>query len=291
MNILTVSKLGKEFNGETLFKHISFDINSKDKVAIIGKNGTGKSTLIKMILGEESIDEGQVHKNNKASIGYLSQDVISKSDNSLMDEMLEVFKEVVHLEEKLHTISLKLKDHPNDKELLNRYARTEEAYLNKGGYEYHFKINFILTKFGFTTEEHNRMISTFSGGEKTRVAFSKLLLINPELLILDEPTNHLDINIIEWLEDYLNKYNGAVLIVTHDKYFINKVCKKIIEIAQANRIAVYEISIMQNVLLGADELFLTNAVNGIRWVVAYKQKRYFNNTSKKLVDKLNESLL
>lgn len=232
MNILSVSKLGKEFNGESLFKHISFDINSKDKVAVIGKNGTGKSTLIKMILGEESIDEGQVHKNNKASIGYLSQDVISKSENSLMDEMLEVFKDVVHLERKLHDISLMLQDHPNDQDLLNKYARTEEAYLNKGGYEYHFKINFILTKFGFVKEEHDRMISTFSGGEKTRVAFSKLLLINPELLILDEPTNHLDINIIEWLEDYLNKYSGAVLIVTHDKYFISKVCRKIIEIDQ-----------------------------------------------------------
>jgi len=232
MNILTVSKLGKEFNGETLFKHISFDINSTDKTAIIGKNGTGKSTLIKMILGEESIDEGDVYKNNKATIGYLSQDVISKSDNTLIDEMLEVFAEVIYLEQRLHDISLQLKEYPNDQDLLDVYAKIEDSYMNKGGYEYHFKINLILTKFGFKKEEYGRLISTFSGGEKTRVAFSKLLLINPELLILDEPTNHLDINIIEWLEDYLNKYSGAVLIVTHDKYFINKVCKKIIEIDQ-----------------------------------------------------------
>lgn len=230
MNILTISKLGKEFNGETLFKYISFDINSKDKTAIIGKNGTGKSTLIKMILGDVSIDEGQIHKNNKATIGYLSQDVISKTDNTLMEEMQLVFKEVIHLERRLHEISLALVDTPNNAELLNKYSKTEENYLNKGGYEYHYKINLILTKFGFKKEEYNRKIKTFSGGEKTRVAFAKLLLINPDLLILDEPTNHLDINIIEWLEDYLNKYVGAVLIVTHDKYFISKVCKKIIEI-------------------------------------------------------------
>jgi ATP-binding cassette subfamily F protein 3 len=232
MNILTVSKLKKEFNGETLFQHISFDINSKDKLALIGKNGTGKSTLIKMIIGEESIDDGQVFKNNKATIGYLSQNVISKSDNTLMDEMLEVFQEVIHLENKMHELSIELAKYPNDDDLLKKYSNAEENYLNKGGYEYHYKINLILSKFGFTKKEYKRKISTFSGGEKTRVAFSKLLLINPELLILDEPTNHLDINIIEWLEDYLNKYEGAVLIVTHDKYFISKVCKKIIEIDQ-----------------------------------------------------------
>ncbi len=230
MNILSVSKLKKEFNGEVLFKNISFDINSKDKIAIIGRNGSGKSTLIKMILGNFKIDEGEVHKNTKAVIGYLSQDVISSKNNSLIVEMNEVFKELILMEEKIHNLAEKLENDPHNNKLINQYAALENAFVFKGGYEYHYKIDLILSKFGFEKNEYNRNIDTFSGGEKTRIAFAKLLLINPDLLILDEPTNHLDINIIEWLEEYLNKYDGAILIVTHDKYFINKVCRKIIEI-------------------------------------------------------------
>lgn len=232
MNILSISKLTKEFNGEPLFKNISFEINSKDKVAIIGKNGTGKSTLLKMILGELYIDDGEIHKNNKARIGYLSQNVISKKDNTLYDEMLDVFEEVIRLENRLSDLTKQLEENPTDEEILDKYAKTENIFSIQGGYEYHYKIDLILSKFGFKKDEYDREITTFSGGEKTRVAFAKLLLMNPDLLILDEPTNHLDIEIIEWLEDYLNKYEGAVLIVTHDKYFISKVCRKIIEIDQ-----------------------------------------------------------
>lgn len=232
MNILNISKLTKEFSGETLFRNISFDINSKDKVAIIGKNGTGKSTLLKMILGEQDKDSGEIYLNNKARIGYLSQDVISKSDNTLIDEMTQVFDEVIRLEKKMLELTELLSSDPENHDLLEKYANIEHVFGIKGGYEYHYKINLIISKFGFKKEQYNRKISTFSGGEKTRVAFAKLLLINPELLILDEPTNHLDIAIIEWLEDYLNKYEGALLVVTHDKYFISKVCKKIIEIDQ-----------------------------------------------------------
>ena len=232
MNILSISKLKKEFSGETLFNNISFEINSKDKIAIIGKNGTGKSTLLKMILGELDTDGGEIHKNSKARIGYLSQNVISRTNNTLKNEMLEVFEEVINLEQKMTDLTKKLVDQPHNSELLETYAKIEHVFSIKGGYEYHYKINLILSKFGFKKEEYDRLITTFSGGEKTRVAFAKLLLINPDLLILDEPTNHLDIEIIEWLEDYLNKYEGAVLIVTHDKYFISKVCRKIIEIDQ-----------------------------------------------------------
>lgn len=232
MNLLSVSKLQKEFNGEVLFKNISFDINSKDKIAIIGKNGTGKSTLIKMLIGDLDIDGGEVFKNAKAVFGYLSQDVISSKDNTLIQEMNDVFEDLISLGEKIKVLTQEISLKPEDLDLLNRYSTMEHNYEIQGGYEYHYKIDLILSKFGFTKEEYTRKIGTFSGGEKTRVAFAKLLLINPDLLILDEPTNHLDIDIIEWLEDYLNKYDGAVLIVTHDKYFINKVCKKIIEIDQ-----------------------------------------------------------
>lgn len=232
MNLLSVSKLQKQFNGEVLFNNISFEINSRDKIAVIGKNGTGKSTLIKMIIGDLDIDKGDVYKNSKAVFGYLSQDVISSKDNTLINEMNDVFRNLIDLGDKITLLTEKLALMPEDNELLKRYSSMEHNYTIKGGYEYHYKIDLILSKFGFNKNEYNREISTFSGGEKTRIAFAKLLLINPDLLILDEPTNHLDIDIIEWLEDYLNKYDGAVLIVTHDKYFISKVCRKIIEIDQ-----------------------------------------------------------
>ncbi|MBN2604359.1 MAG: ABC-F family ATP-binding cassette domain-containing protein [Bacilli bacterium] len=232
MNLLSVSKLQKEFNGEVLFKNISFEINSKDKVAIIGRNGTGKSTLLKMILGQLDIDEGDVFKNNKVVYGYLSQDVISNRGNTLIEEMNGVFQDLIQLETKISECASELAIHPRDQEILDKYASMTHLFQIKGGYEYHYKIDLILSKFGFTRDEYDREVNTFSGGEKTRIAFAKLLLMNPDLLILDEPTNHLDINIIEWLEDYLTKYDGAVLIVTHDKYFISKVCRKIIEIDQ-----------------------------------------------------------
>jgi ATP-binding cassette subfamily F protein 3 len=230
MNILTISKLHKEFSGELLFKNVSFEINSKDKIALIGKNGTGKSTLLKMIIQEEPIDSGDIFINQKAKIGYLSQTVISNKDHTLFEEMIAVFHDLVRLEEILKDVTRNLEKHPHDKEYMEQYERIEHTYSVNGGYEYRYKIDMILSKFGFDKEEYERSINTFSGGEKTRVAFAKLLLEEPDLLILDEPTNHLDINIIDWLEDYLNKYDGAVLIVTHDKYFISKVCRKIIEI-------------------------------------------------------------
>ncbi|MFK5882955.1 MAG: ABC-F family ATP-binding cassette domain-containing protein, partial [Candidatus Izemoplasma sp.] len=231
MNILSVSKLTKEFNGEALFSNVSFEINKGDKVAIIGRNGTGKSTILKMILGDIYIDSGEVYKNSKAQIGYLSQNVISSTEHTLLDEINEVFKDVLQLEQQIKEISLVMANDHSDK-VLKRYERLEHEYSIKDGYNFHYRINLILSKFGFLKEHYSRKINTFSGGEKTRIAFAKLLLKNPDLLILDEPTNHLDIKIIEWLEDYLNKYNGAVLIVTHDKYFINRVCKKIIELDQ-----------------------------------------------------------
>lgn len=230
MNILSVSKLQKEFDGDILFHRVSFDINSKDKIAIIGNNGTGKSTLLKMIQGDIAIDEGVIHTNNKATIGYLSQDVIEATDNTLEEEMLHVFQSLLDLERKIQTVTSQLNEYPHNEELLDLYSRLEHNYSVQGGYHYHTEVNMILSQFGFTLEDFNRQIKTFSGGEKTRVAFAKLLLSKPDLLILDEPTNHLDITIIDWLEDYLNKYEGAVLLVTHDKYFISKVCRTIIEL-------------------------------------------------------------
>ncbi|MGS0971785.1 MAG: ABC-F family ATP-binding cassette domain-containing protein [Candidatus Izemoplasmataceae bacterium] len=230
MNILTVSKLAKTFGNDTLFEHVSFDINSKENIALIGKNGTGKSTLVKMILGEVAPDEGEIHINKKAKIGYLSQRVITDTSHTLIDEVLSVFQEALHVEQKIKDISLKMEKDPHNEQLLSTYANLEHDFESKGGYDIHYKIDMILHQFGFSREEYKRPIITFSNGEQTRIAFAKLLLQAPDLLILDEPTNHLDIRIIEWLEDYLMKYDGSVFIITHDKYFIDKVCKKILEI-------------------------------------------------------------
>jgi ATP-binding cassette subfamily F protein 3 len=238
MNILTVSKLSKTFGNDTLFEHVSFDINSKENIALIGKNGTGKSTLVKMILGEIIPDDGEIHINKKVKIGYLSQRVITDVSHTLIDEVLSVFKETLRLEKKIKEVSLQMEKDPNNDKLLMTYANLQHDFESKGGYDIHYKIDSILYQFGFSREEYHRKINTFSNGEQTRIAFAKLLLQAPDLLILDEPTNHLDIRIIEWLEDYLMKYEGSVFVVTHDKYFIDRVCNKILEIDQ-NEMQVY----------------------------------------------------
>lgn len=231
MSLLKITNLKKTFSGEVLFDHINMDINDGEKVALIGENGVGKSTLVKMILGDLPVDGGEISTARSTRIGYLDQNVISDVSKTLIEEMYGVFEELINLEKQMAQVTESLADCA-DETMLNRYSRLEEEYQRKGGYEYHYLIDLILSKFGFTKNEYDRVISTFSGGEKTRVAFSKLLLLKPELLILDEPTNHMDIDIIEWLEDYLRKYEGAVLVITHDKYFINRVATKIYEIDQ-----------------------------------------------------------
>ncbi|MDD3865391.1 MAG: ABC-F family ATP-binding cassette domain-containing protein [Candidatus Izemoplasmatales bacterium] len=231
MSLLKISNLRKSFSGEVLFENVSLDINEGEKVALIGENGVGKSTIVKMILGELPIDGGEITIARSTAIGYLDQNVISDLSKTLIEEMSLVFHSLIVLENTLNEVVAELAIHSDDI-ILKRYSQIEDEFLQKGGYEYHYFIDMILTRFGFKKADYDRVISTFSGGERTRIAFAKLLLQKPELLILDEPTNHMDIEIIEWLEDYLRKYDGAVLVITHDKYFINKVVSKIYEIDQ-----------------------------------------------------------
>jgi len=229
MNLLRINNLNKTFGGNVLFENISLEINKNEKVALIGRNGVGKTTLVKMILNEITPDSGEIFIFKQAKIGYLSQKIIESETNSLINECLKVFSDIIAIENELKTLAEKLiKDHSET--ALKRYSDKEHEFLVKGGYDYQTKIEMLLTKFGFSKTEYNRLIESFSGGEKTRIAFAKLLMIEPDLLILDEPTNHMDIEIIEWLEDYLRTYKGSVLVITHDKYFINKVVRKIYEI-------------------------------------------------------------
>ncbi len=231
MNLLKINNLKKTFGGNVLFEDISLDINSDDKVALIGRNGVGKTTLIKLIINEIAPDSGEIFIFKQAKIGYLSQDIIESVENTLIQESLKVFQDIISIEKNMKK-AMKRLENDHSEEALSRYSNIEHEFHIKGGYEYLTKVDMLLTKFGFSKADYDRKISTFSGGERTRIAFAKLLMINPDILILDEPTNHMDIEIIEWLEDYLKKYNGAVLVVTHDKYFINKVVTKIYEIDQ-----------------------------------------------------------
>lgn len=228
--ILSVQDVYKEFSGVKLFQPISFIVRDRDRTAILGPNGTGKSTLIKMILQKEEVSGGQIVFSKNVSIGYLSQDVIENPQNTLYEEALSVFKDLISMEQKLDSLSKEISLHPEEEELLNSYSRLQTDFEAKNGYQYKYKIAMILNMFSFSKEDYERKISTFSGGEKTRIAFAKLLLLNPDILILDEPTNHLDIISIEWLEDYLKSYQGAVLFVSHDIAFVKHLANHILDI-------------------------------------------------------------
>lgn len=230
MQILSLQNVGKEFSSEYLFENITFAMNDKDRVALIGNNGCGKSTLLKMILGKEEISKGIIALNSKTKIGYLSQEVIENLNHSLKEEILSIFNHFQEEEKELDRLVKLMNDNPHDLDLINLYSKKLEDFTSNGGYDYHYKSEMMLFKFGFNKDDLNRSISSFSGGERTKIAFVKLLLIEPDLLILDEPTNHLDLTTIEWLESYLKNYSKALLFVSHDRYFIDALANKILEI-------------------------------------------------------------
>ncbi len=230
MQLVAIQNLKKEFTGEVLFDNINFTINDKDRVALVGNNGCGKSTLLKMLINKEEVTGGVISLAKNTQIGYLSQDVIENKDNTLYEEAINIFAPLIEKEKELEELTLKLAENPNDGKLIELYGKKQQYFTSIGGYDYHYKIEMMISKFGFTKDDYNRKISTFSGGERTKIAFAKLLLIEPNLLILDEPTNHLDLSTMEWLETYLKTYNGALLFVSHDRYFIEKLANVIVEI-------------------------------------------------------------
>lgn len=224
-----INKGSKSFGGNTLFDNIQFEVRNNEKIAIIGNNGCGKTTLMKIIANEEELSSGVIHKANDCRIGYLAQTTFSNEENSVQEEMNTVFKDVFAIKEKLEEVYIKMEsDH--SEALLNEYARLQHTFEERDGYLIQSQIETIFTKFGFKQEELNRQIKTFSGGQKTRIAFVKLLLSSPDILLLDEPTNHLDLETIEWLENYVKHYSKAVVLVSHDRTFINNVAEEIYEI-------------------------------------------------------------
>lgn len=231
MGILDVRNVKKEFGSNVVLFDINFSINKNERVAIIGKNGSGKTTLLKLLTGELVKDAGTITFASSTSVGYLSQTLIEDVNNTLLNEMLTAFKEVVSLEQKLKKTLELLNENPEDKILLNEYGRLETRFLSLNGYDYHYLIDTILSRFGFSKDDYYRPIMSFSGGERSKIAFSKLLLNHPDILLLDEPTNHLDVSTIEWLEEYLSSYDGSIIVVSHDRYFIDNVCNRVFDLA------------------------------------------------------------
>ena len=223
--LIQLNNVTKNFVVNEIFSNVKMEINDKDRVAIVGRNGAGKSTLLKIISGELSFDSGERTVSKNTTIGYLSQEFIVREDLSVYEEMITCFDEIISLEANLEKLSYELtpENIENDPGLLDRFDRLQNEVLTHKDYHYKSKIESVLYGLDFTKDVFDKKISTFSGGEKTRLSMAKLLLSEPDLLILDEPTNHLDMENVAWLENYLSSYNGAIVIVSHDRYFLDKV--------------------------------------------------------------------
>lgn len=223
--LIQLNNVTKNFVVNEIFSNVKMEINDKDRVAIVGRNGAGKSTLLKIISGEISFDSGERTVSKNTTIGYLSQEFIVREDLSIYEEMITCFDEIISLEANLEKLSYELtpENIENDPGLLDRFDRLQNEVLTHKDYHYKSKIESVLYGLDFTKDVFDKKISTFSGGEKTRLSMAKLLLSEPDLLILDEPTNHLDMENVAWLENYLSSYNGAIVIVSHDRYFLDKV--------------------------------------------------------------------
>lgn len=230
--ILNCNNIDKTFVDNHVLKNASFHIEDYEKAAIVGINGAGKSTLLKIIVGDMSADSGQVTFAKDKTFGYLAQHQAVDTENSIFDELLTVKQEVLDLEASIRQTELDMKSAEGDEldALLKKYSSMTHRFEDINGYAYKSEVTGILKGLGFTEAEFTNKVSTLSGGQKTRIALGKLLLQKPDLIILDEPTNHLDLNSIAWLENYLLNYKGAVIIVSHDRYFLDRIATKIVEI-------------------------------------------------------------
>ncbi len=230
--ILSCSNICKSFGENDILKQVSFHIEDHEKAAIVGINGAGKSTLLKVLIGKLAADDGVVTWAKGASIGYLAQHQDLEGAETIYDALLEVKKPVIQMEERIRNLELEMKSASGDEleAKLSEYSRLNHEFEMADGYSYQSEITGVLKGLGFTEDEFSKPITALSGGQKTRVSLGKLLLTKPDILLLDEPTNHLDMESIAWLETYLRNYSGAVIIVAHDRYFLDRVVTKIIEL-------------------------------------------------------------
>ena len=230
--ILACHHISKAFGTDVILNDISFHIEDYEKAAIVGINGAGKSTLLKIIMGEIHSDSGDVILAKGKTIGYLAQHHSRDSQRTIYEELLDVKKEVIQLEQRMSEVEIAMKQASGDEleTLLHTYARLRQSFEDQNGYAYRSEVTGVLKGLGFTEDDFSLPVNTLSGGQKTRVALGKLLLSKPDIILLDEPTNHLDMESIRWLENYLLGYNGSVIIVAHDRYFLDRIVTKIIEI-------------------------------------------------------------
>ena len=230
--VLSCNNISKEFVTGSVLKEVSFHINEREKVAIVGINGAGKSTLLKIIMNEMSADSGDVFLAKGSTIGYLAQHQNIDTELTIFDVMLEVKKDILELADKMRNLEAKMKqaDGTALDAVYEEYARVTHEFELKNGYAYKSEITGILKGLGFEEEEFSRKVNTLSGGQKTRAYLARLLLSKPDIILLDEPTNHLDMKAISWLETYLKNFSGAVLIVAHDRYFLDNVAEKVVEL-------------------------------------------------------------
>lgn len=237
MILLQVQQVARYFGADTLFENVSLDVSDNSRIALVGRNGVGKSTLLKMIIGNESPDAGQITKKKGLTIGYLAQNTGLESDKTIYAEMLSVFERLQIMEKNLHEMEEKIADQGADhsssaySQLLNQYDQLLHDFEEQNGYGYEAEVRSVLHGFHFEQEDYDRKISSLSGGQKTRLVLAKLLLEQRDLLILDEPTNHLDIDTLTWLEGYVQNYKGALLIVSHDRYFLDRIVNEVYEIS------------------------------------------------------------
>ncbi|MEC1158573.1 ABC-F family ATP-binding cassette domain-containing protein [Cytobacillus horneckiae] len=238
MILLQVNQLSKSFGADPILTNIKLEVQTRDRIALVGRNGAGKSTLLKMIAGHMSYDSGEMIKSKETQIGYLAQNTGLESELSIWDEMLTVFSYLQQQEKELRALEEKMgdpqiMDQPQEYErILKNYDRLQVSFKEQGGYQYEADIRSVLHGLNFQSFSYDTKIAALSGGQKTRLALAKLLLRKPDLLILDEPTNHLDIETLSWLEQYLQSYDGAILIVSHDRYFLDKVVNQVYEITR-----------------------------------------------------------
>lgn len=256
MILLQTNDVMRRFGADVLFHNINLQIQDHGRTALVGRNGAGKTTLLKMIAGITQPDEGTISKVKDLTIGYLAQDQGLDSQNNIWAELDLVFAPLHEMEKEIHQLEDQLGDLDSDsdqyQQMLNKYDRLQDEYKKQGGFEYESRMRGILHGFGFGEEYYDTPVDALSGGQKTKLALAKILLQEPNLLILDEPTNHLDMNVLSWLEDYLKSYRGALLVVSHDRYFLDHVVKDVYDL---------------------DNRTLTHYTGNYTQFVAYKQER------------------
>ena len=239
MIILSANSISKIYGTDVIIDKASFHVNAGDKVGIVGRNGAGKTTLLNMLTGELGIDEGEFFVSQSTRIGYLKQRDNFLRENTVMESMDNIFSHLHKLEEEIHLTADKVAANPSDRSLQERLDSPQQQYADGGGYTYKSEITGILSSMAFGPEFYNKKISSLSGGERTRLALAALLLEKPDLLLLDEPTNHLDIGTLKWLEQYLSAYKGTVMIVSHDRYFLDRTVSRIFEV-ENHKVYCYE---------------------------------------------------